>query len=145
MMRRWARSMPVSAALGVCFLFFRHGAPPDNVAATLPIASRAGTVHYFSHGEIEADLIAQCPTVESTVNYLDEMDEQPVFYATEAGQQPQASAHRIVVHDARPVQSRLSLDREGFRLVEHRTAMANFRDSDEVQQSLSPGSRAADR
>ena len=88
---------------------------------------------------IEADLVERCPSVESTVNYLDEMDELPVFYADKhQDNNLKLSAHRIVVHDARPVQSRLSLDREGFRLVEHRTAMVNFRDSDEIQKVYRP-------
>ena len=77
--------------------------------------------------EIEPDLVAHCPSVESTVNYLDDMDELPVFYAQKIRDNNlKLATHRIEVHDARPVQSRLSLDREGFRLVEHRTAMREF-------------------
>ena len=54
---------------------------------------------------IEADLMERCPSVESTVNYLDEMDELPVFYADKhQDNNLKLSAHRIVVHDARPVQ-----------------------------------------
>jgi hypothetical protein len=89
--------------------------------------------------EIEADLIERCPRVESTVNYLDQMDELPVFYADkQQDNNLKLSTHRIVVHDARPVQSHLSLDREGFRLVGHRSAMVNFRDGDEVQKVYRP-------
>ena len=81
---------------------------------------------------IAADLLAQCLSVESTVNYLDDMDEVPVFYAQKTENNLRLSTHGIRVHDARPVQARLSLDREGFRLVESPTAMVDFRDADEV-------------
>jgi hypothetical protein len=87
---------------------------------------------------IQPDLIAHCPTVESTVNYLDDMDELPVFYAHKVENNLKLSTHSIRVHDARPVQSRLSLDREGFRLVENPTAMLDFRDADEVQRVYRP-------
>src|SRR5262245_9249012 len=104
------------------------------VGATLPIAGLAGTVHYFSMVAIAAELLAQCPSVASTVNYLDDMDEMPVFYAQKTENNLRLSTHGIRVYDARPVQSRLSLDREGFRLVDCPTAMVDFRDPDEVQR-----------
>ena len=92
----------------------------------------------FPMMQILDELIERCPNVESTVNYLDEMDELPVFYAQKQDNNLKLSTHRIVVHDARPVQSRLSLDREGFRLVKHSSATVNFRDSDEVQRVYRP-------
>ena len=42
---------------------------------------------------IQPDLIAHCPTVESTVNYLDEMDELPVFYAHKVDNNLKLSTH----------------------------------------------------
>jgi hypothetical protein len=87
---------------------------------------------------LDHESFARCPTVQSTVNYLDEMDELPVFYATTREDNLKLSTHRITVHDARPVRERLSLDREGFRLVDCPTQVQDFRDADEVQKVYRP-------
>src|SRR5262245_4647219 len=36
------------------------------------------------------------------------------------------------IHDGRPVRDRFTLDRNGFELIEHRTAVMDFTDRDEV-------------
>ena len=87
---------------------------------------------------LDHESFARCPTVESTVNYLDDMDELPVFYATTRANNLKLSTHRITVCDARPVREQLSLDREGFRLLDCPTQMQNFRDADEVQRVYRP-------
>ncbi|HZF26796.1 MAG TPA: CmcJ/NvfI family oxidoreductase [Steroidobacteraceae bacterium] len=88
---------------------------------------------------LESDAISRCAAVESTVNYLDDMDELPVFYADKVRDNNlKLSTHRITVRDARPISEGLSLDREGFRLVDCPTATRNFRDADEVQRVYRP-------
>ncbi len=70
--------------------------------------------------------------VESSVNYLDEMDELPVFYARKTKNNLKLSAHNIQVEDARVLSSAQTLEREGFGLFHHPSAVANFRDTEEV-------------
>ncbi len=77
--------------------------------------------------------------VESSVNYLDEMEELPVFYSEKYQQNNlKLSAHRIHIEDARPLQPPPSLEREGFALFEHASAVRDFRDSDEVLRVYRP-------
>ncbi|HEY4645388.1 MAG TPA: CmcJ/NvfI family oxidoreductase [Steroidobacteraceae bacterium] len=81
----------------------------------------------------------QTSGVESSVNYLEPMDELPVFYSEKYQQNNlKLAAHTICVHDARAIQQRLSLDREGFRLVDHPSAVKSFRDSEEVERVYRP-------
>src|SRR5689334_23401713 len=44
----------------------------------------------------------------------------------------------VSIEDARPFRDELSFDRQGFRLVDHKSAVANFENSDEVQR-IHPG------
>lgn len=76
--------------------------------------------------------------VESSVNYLEAMDELPVFYADKQQNNLNLGARTIRVRDARQCREQLSLDREGFRLVDHPSAVENFRDPDEVQRTYRP-------
>jgi hypothetical protein len=76
--------------------------------------------------------------VESSVNYLDEMDEMPVFYAQKTDNNLKLSTHAISVEDARGLDSRQTLEREGFGLFRRPTAVGNFRDTDEVMQVYRP-------
>jgi hypothetical protein len=46
--------------------------------------------------------------------------------------------HPMVIHDARPVAGRLSLDVEGLALVEHRSAVKDFYDEDELRRVYYP-------
>jgi hypothetical protein len=79
------------------------------------------------------------PAVESSVNYLDEMDEMPVFYADRYERDNlKLSAHAIKVQDARALQPVSSLEREGFGLFHHASAVQNFRDTDEVLRVYRP-------
>src|SRR6202167_6078667 len=59
---------------------------------------------------------AQLPHVEAQLNYM-----TPV-------------PHNVAIYDMRPIQHELDLDREGFGLVEHRTAVKDLWDDDEVRR-----------
>ena len=48
------------------------------------------------------------------------------------------SAHRVPIHDARPVADRVSLDANGFALVNHRSAVRDFFDDEEVRRVYYP-------
>jgi hypothetical protein len=82
--------------------------------------------------------IMESDLVESSVNYLEPMDELPVFYAQKQENNLKLAAHTIRIRDARPMQAHLSLDREGFALADCPSAVRNFRDSDEVQRVYRP-------
>jgi hypothetical protein len=76
--------------------------------------------------------------VESSVNYLDEMDEMPVFYAQKTENNLKLSTQAIKVEDARALDSRQTLEREGFGLFHRPTAVCNFRDTEEVMRVYRP-------
>ncbi len=81
--------------------------------------------------------------VEANLAYLAPMTERPHSYAydpppgvprTNTANAP----HLVTVHDARPIARDLSLDREGFRLVEHHSAVCDFYDADELRRVYYP-------
>jgi hypothetical protein len=77
--------------------------------------------------------------VDATVNYLAPMTERPRNYACEppagvARSNTAPETHKVPVYDARPIASKISLDREGFALVQNETAVRDFWDDDEVRE-----------
>src|SRR5580693_2228927 len=81
--------------------------------------------------------------VEGELNYLVPMPERPRYYAYDAG--PEApptnmahEAHTVRIRDMRPISSEVALDRQGFALVEQRTAVRDFWDEDEVRRVYYP-------
>src|SRR5258708_19690102 len=46
--------------------------------------------------------------------------------------------HRMTIYDARPVAARLSLDGEGLAVVEHRSAVKDFYDEEELRRVYYP-------
>jgi hypothetical protein len=81
--------------------------------------------------------------VESMLNYLAAMDERPVYWLTKP---PDGTPWRntkgdrrvLPIHDARAVEPRPSLDREGFALVAHETRVTNLYDPDAVLSAYYP-------
>src|SRR5262245_49441337 len=75
--------------------------------------------------------------VVAQLNFLVPMAEKPVAYNCEPppgvpgrtgkGEEPRAS-----IRDARPLIGQLSLDKEGFVLLRHQSAVKNFYDEDEI-------------
>jgi hypothetical protein len=83
------------------------------------------------------------PYVEAELNYLVPMAERPRYYTYDPGPGvPRANtaheAHRVRIHDMRPIQSQISLDREGFALLEQRSAVQDFWDEDEIRRVYYP-------
>jgi hypothetical protein len=85
----------------------------------------------------------ELPYVEAELNYLAPMAERPRYYAfvPEPGE-PQPNmvheAHTVKVRSMRPIQSEISLDRDGFALVEQRSAARDLWDDDEVRRVYYP-------
>jgi hypothetical protein len=87
--------------------------------------------------------IESLPYVEAELNYLAPMAERPRYYAYELGpDDPRPNMvhepHRMKIHSLRPIQSEISLDAEGFALVEQRSAVRDFWDDDEVRRVYYP-------
>lgn len=81
--------------------------------------------------------------VLATLNYLIAMDEKPVTYLSPPGDRPANRAarfesHEVSIRDGRPEADRFSLEREGFALLRHETAVADFYDEDEVRRVYYP-------
>lgn len=85
---------------------------------------------------------AELPYVEAELNYLGPMTERPRYYAYDAGPQARANMthepHRVRIRSLRPIQRELDLDRQGFELIEHRSAVTDFWNDDEVREVYYP-------
>lgn len=85
--------------------------------------------------------------VEAEVNYHLDEGQRPVNYAypPPAGV-PQSSAKplptRVRITDARQLAERPTLDRNGFQLLAHRSALADFRDETQIRSIYYPESEA---
>ena len=76
-----------------------------------------------------ATTLARPRTVEAEINYLGPMDSLPYFYAKDHDRDNLVlEPHRVEIVDARQVEPAPSLDREGFTLVPHATAVGDFTD-----------------
>jgi hypothetical protein len=81
---------------------------------------------------VEADLVYLAPMKERPHSYT--YDPPPGVPRTNTVNQP----HTVTMHDARPIAADLSLDREGFELVGHRTAVRDFYDENELRRVYYP-------
>jgi len=87
--------------------------------------------------------IDRLPYVEAELNYLGAMTQRPRYYAYEPQPgEPQSNmaheAHRMRIRDLRPIAADLSLDIQGFALLEQRSAVRDFWDDDEVRRVYYP-------
>jgi hypothetical protein len=86
---------------------------------------------------------AKLPHVEAELNYMAPMATRPRYLAYdpepgEARSNMTPDSHQVSIYDMRPIQHELDLDREGFGLVEHRSAVQDFWDDDEVRRVYYP-------
>lgn len=78
-----------------------------------------------------ATLAARPRTVEAEINYLGPMDSMPYFYARDHDRDHMVlEPCRVAIADARQADPAPSLDREGFTLVPHKSAVTDFEDAD---------------
>ena len=85
---------------------------------------------------------AELPYVEAELNYLGPMTARPRYYAYEMGPETRSNLtpepHRVRIHSMRPIQSELDLDRQGFELVEQKSAVRDFWNDEEVREIYYP-------
>jgi hypothetical protein len=99
--------------------------------------SSANLANEPSHPTVQMD------AVEAPINYLAPMDEKPYSYnyAPAAGTtltNRRVARESVTIRNARPIQDRLSLDREGFALAHGHSAVSNFYDDAEVKRVYYP-------
>jgi hypothetical protein len=85
------------------------------------------------------------PSVQAALHYLVPSAEKPRTYTYDPPPGvPSSNAtyapYPATIHDARPIAADLSLDREGFQLVEWRSAVRDFYDEDELRGVYYPES-----
>jgi hypothetical protein len=88
---------------------------------------------------LEISVVEKLPSVEGELHYLVPMAERPRNYTFDppsgvARSNTSHEPHRLPVHDLRPIASTISLDAVGFDLVEHRSAVRDFHDEDEIRR-----------
>ncbi len=99
----------------------------DTVSSALPTATSSGPVT-----EISASL-----------NFIRRQDKKPAFHSSAlTGGKPkyfyETEAHTVSISDMRGIAEDLSIDREGFELLRHSTAVADLYDDDAVEQTYFP-------
>ncbi|WAX80360.1 CmcJ/NvfI family oxidoreductase [Streptomyces sp. KMM 9044] len=71
----------------------------------------------------------QHASVKAEVNYAGEIEGRALFDAADPSRTNLAFVpHTVEIHDARPFQDELSLDREGFQLVRHTSSVVHSTD-----------------
>jgi hypothetical protein len=84
-------------------------------------------------------MTAMSTRVEARVNYLGDMTERPRFYANDHSRDVlNLDGRTVQMEDVRRDSQRPSLQREGFCLVEHRSAVLGFRDPEEILRTHYP-------
>ena len=82
-------------------------------------------------------------SIVAPLNFLVPMAERPVAYNYEPppGTPVRTGCnveYQVPIHDARPMIGRLSLDKEGFVLLHHQTAVTNFYDEEQIKSIYYP-------
>jgi hypothetical protein len=98
---------------------------------SLPVALASGDVRTAS------------AVTEAAMHYMVPMRERPYNFtfeppAGEARSNAVYRPYRVLVHDLRPIAAGLSLDREGFALARHPSAVHDFYDEDELRRVYYP-------
>jgi hypothetical protein len=87
--------------------------------------------------------VADLKSVVAPLNFLVPMAEKPVAYNYEPPmglpvRTGKSEEHWVSIRDARPLIDQLSLDKEGFVLLRHQSAVKNFYDEDEIKSVYYP-------
>jgi hypothetical protein len=91
----------------------------------------------------QTSVVETLATTDAVLNYLEPTSERPRSYTYEPpANQPRTNIRNveieIAVRDARPIVGEITLDRQGFELVKHRSAVRDFYDDAEVKRVYYP-------
>ena len=91
----------------------------------------------------QIDVVENLTVTEPTLNYLEPTSERPRSYAYDPPpNEPKTNirnlAIEVPIRDARPIVGEITLDRYGFELVKHRSAVRDFYDDEEVKRVYYP-------
>jgi hypothetical protein len=94
-------------------------------------------------GLMDGLAVADAKSVVAPINFIEPMAEKPYSYNYEPppGVPPRntkEATHTVRVHDARPLNDKLSLDREGFKLLRSPTAARDLYDESEITRVYYP-------
>ena len=93
---------------------------------------------------LQNETIERLPAVEGVLNYLTRTADKPREYAFDAFEPPPGAQralyepHRVPIRDMRRVAGQVSLDREGFSLISHRSEVGDFSDTDRLRHVYYP-------
>ena len=81
--------------------------------------------------------------VRAALTFITPSDSKPVFHSSAlTGGAPRVlfdtERHTVLIQDMRPLADALSLDREGFELLRHETAVADLYDDDAIERVYHP-------
>src|SRR5229473_6949028 len=92
---------------------------------------------------MDGSAVTDLKSVVAPLNFLVPMAEKPVAYNYDPppgvpARTGKSEEHWVPIRDARPLVGQLSLDKEGFVLLRHQTAVKNFYDEDEIDSVYYP-------
>jgi len=95
-----------------------------------------------AHAEV-AERLDDLAYVEAELNYLVPMNERPRNYTFDPPpgiprSNTEHEAHRVPIYSARPIESEISLDRQGFELLHYQSAVRDFWNEDELRRVYYP-------
>ncbi len=81
--------------------------------------------------------------IRASLNFIRRQDKKPTFHSSAlTGGKPnyfyEAEAHSVTISDMREIAETLSVDREGFELLHHKTVVEDLYDDDAVKQAYFP-------
>jgi hypothetical protein len=96
-----------------------------------------------AYAELRERPTLDLPHVVAGLHYLGRMTERPRNYTFDPPPGVPRSnivseTHQVQIHDLRPIEAELSLDRQGFELLGHRSAVRDFYDDAEVRDVYYP-------
>jgi hypothetical protein len=115
----------------------------DRIRA-LPYGGAKGpTSNRDAEGIMDGMASAELKSIVAPLNFLAAMAEKPVAYNYEPPpgtplRTGKNIEYQVPIRDARPLVGRLSLDREGFVLLHHQTAVTNFYDEEQIKRVYYP-------
>ena len=101
----------------------------------------------MNHNVSSAVPVAKSPRhgteISAPLNFIRRQNEKPVFHSSAlTGGKPKyfydTETHTVTISDMREIAEDLSVDREGFELLHHKTAVADLYDDNAVEQAYIP-------